>query len=52
MRESRLGNFGGEGGNFGRHEEQAQELKWNDVAYNNRADITREATVEPRILSG
>jgi hypothetical protein len=27
MRESRLENFGGEGGNFGRHEEQAQELK-------------------------
>jgi hypothetical protein len=27
MRENRLENFGGEGGNFGRHEEQAQELK-------------------------
>jgi hypothetical protein len=27
MREIRLENFGGEGGNFVRHEEQAQELK-------------------------
>jgi hypothetical protein len=27
MRENRTGNFGGEGGNLGGHEEQAQELK-------------------------
>jgi hypothetical protein len=27
MRETKLENFGGEGGNFGRHEEQTQELK-------------------------